>query len=229
MTFGDKVIIFLKELDYKGSLPGGIEIMNPFRENPEIIPVVSEFYKNFYGDIYQRHMILGINPGRFGGGVTGIPFTDSKRLIEYCGLSVKGLETFETSSVFFYEMINAYGGVDKFYSRFFISSVSPLGFTSISPKGNVVNCNYYDSRNLTEAVYGFIVDMIRKQLDFGIHRDICFCLGTGKNFKFLSALNNELGLFDRIEPLEHPRYIMQYRIKKKHLYIARYLEEFNKL
>jgi hypothetical protein len=227
--FADKVISFFKELEYRGSLPPGISIMNPFRDNPEIIPVISQFYTKFYSDNNPRHLILGINPGRFGAGVTGIPFTDTKRLKEKCGLSIPGLETFETSSVFIYEMIDAFGGAEKFYSEFFISSVSPLGFTSVSAKGKEVNYNYYDSKKLTEAVSPFIIESLNKQLEFGIERDICFCLGTGQNYKFLLQLNRELELFNKIVPLEHPRYVMQYKSRQKHTYIKRYIEELRKI
>jgi len=225
----EKVISFCKELEYKGSLPHGISIMNPFRDNPEIIPVISQFYYKFYNDNKSRHLILGINPGRFGAGVTGIHFTDTKRLTEKCGLSIPGLETFETSSVFVYEMIDAFGGAEKFYSEFFISSVSPLGFTSVSANGKAVNYNYYDSKKLTEAVLDFIIESIIVQLEFGIERDICFCLGTGQNYKFLAQLNGELKLFDKIVPLEHPRYVMQYKSKQKHTYINKYIEEFQRI
>ena len=229
MTFAEKVISFFKELDFNGSLPPGISIMNPFRENPEIIPVISKFYTRFYNDNLRRRFIMGINPGRFGAGVTGIPFTDTIRLTEKCGLSIPGLRTFETSSVFVYEMIDCYGGAEKFYSDFFISSVAPLGFTSVSKGGRQVNCNYYDSKKLIGALYGFIVENLAIQLKFGIERDICFCLGTGQNYKFLLHLNDELKLFERIVPLEHPRFIMQYRSKKKQYYIDKYIEEFSKL
>ena len=227
--FAEKVVSFFKELEYKGSLPPGVSIMNPFRDNPEIIPVISQFYSKFYTDDESRHLILGINPGRFGAGVTGIPFTDTKRLTEKCGLSIRGLETFETSSVFVYEMIDAFGGTENFYSKFFISSVSPLGFTSVSANGKAINYNYYDSKKLTEAVLDFIIESITKQLMFGIERDICFCLGTGQNFKFLSQLNSELKLFNKIEPLEHPRYVMQYKSKQKHIYIRKYIEELRRI
>jgi Domain of unknown function (DUF4918) len=229
MTFAEKVISFFKELEYKGSLPGGISVMNPFRENTQIIRLISDFYTRFYNDNNPRHIILGINPGRFGAGVTGIPFTDTKRLAEKFDLSVPGLQTFETSSVFVYEVIECYGGPRKFYSDFFISSVVPLGFTSIKKSSRPVNYNYYDSKKLTEAVYGFIVDSLTKQLQFGIERDICFCLGTGQNYKFILQLNHELKLFGRIVPLEHPRYVMQYKSKQKQFYIDKYIEEFNKL
>lgn len=228
-TFAGKVIAFFGELEYYGSLPQGISVMNPFRENPQIMPVISQFYTKFYSDNNKRHLILGINPGRFGAGVTGIPFTDTKRLIEKCGLTIPGILTFETSSVFVYEMIDAFGGAEKFYSKFFISSVSPLGFTSESEKGGILNYNYYDSRKLTETIYPFIIESLEKQLEFGIERDTCFCLGTGQNYKFVLQLNEKLKLFEKIVPLEHPRYVMQYKTKTKQIYIKKYLEEFQKV
>ena len=172
---------------------------------------------------------MGINPGRFGAGVTGIPFTDSKRLAEKCGLSIPGLKTFETSSVFVYEMIEAFGGVAQFYNKFFISAVCPLGFILVNDKGKNINYNYYDDPKLTTAVKGFITDSLVRQLEFGIRKETCFCLGTGKNYKFLIKLNDELKIFDRIIPLEHPRFIMQYKSKQKDLYIKKYLEEFGKV
>jgi hypothetical protein len=225
----DKIIQFLTGLNYTNKLPEGIAIMNPFRDDPKIIPVISQFYHKFYSDSNSRHLILGINPGRFGAGVTGIPFTDSKRLADKCGLSIDGLNTFETSSVFIYEMIDAFGGVEKFYNKFFISAVCPLGFTAISSKGKSVNYNYYDSRKLIEAVMPFIVDSLNSQMELGIETDICFCLGTGKNYKFLIELNNKLQLFRNIVALEHPRFIMQYKTRQKSFYINKYLEEFSRI
>jgi hypothetical protein len=227
--FSETVIQFFRELEYIGSLPGGISVMNPFRDNPEINPVISQFYHKFYDDNNPRHLILGINPGRFGAGVTGIPFTDSKRLSEKCGLSIPGLNTFETSSVYVYEMIDAFGGVEKFYNMFFISAVCPLGFTTISNKGKSVNYNYYDSKELTVAVMDFVIESLYKQLEFGIERDTCFCLGTGNNYKFILELNSKLKLFNNIVALEHPRYIMQYKTKLKGIYIKKYVEELRKV
>jgi hypothetical protein len=224
-SFADKVISFFKELKYSGSLPGGISIMNPFLESPEIHNIISEFYRKYYSDNKPRHIIIGINPGRFGAGATGIPFTDTVRLKEKLGLSIPGLKTYEPSSAFIYEMIDRYGGPEKFYGDFLVSSVSPLGFTTTGPRGNQVNYNYYDSRELTEAILEFAIDSIRKQLDFGILRDKAFCLGTGKNYKFLQKINQEQNFFERIEALEHPRFIMQYRSKQKEKYIELYMEK----
>lgn len=225
-TFGEKVVAFYRDLEFNGSLPPGISIMNPYNEDARVMSLVSAFYSKFYSDTRERHLILGINPGRFGAGVTGLPFTDTVRLWEKCGLKIDGTATFETSSVFIYEMIDSFGGTEKFYSEFYISAISPLGFTSIGKKGNAVNYNYYDSRKLLEAVYGFILENLEKQLGFGIIKDVCFCLGTGQNFKFLNDLNDKKKYFNKVVPLEHPRYIMQYKTKMKDYYISKYLEEF---
>ena len=84
LTFADHVIAFNQTLDFSGKLPDGINIMNPFKGNDEIIAVSSLFYRTFYNDHKKRHLILGINPGRFGAGVTGVPFTDTKRLKNEC-------------------------------------------------------------------------------------------------------------------------------------------------
>src|SRR6056297_952643 len=143
-TFAQKVIRFNKSLHFKGKLPGQIRIMNPFRENEGILPVMEEFYNKFYNDQHHRKFILGINPGRFGAGATGIPFTDTKRLSEVCGIHIESVRTHETSSVFIYEMIEKYGGANRFYSDYYINSICPLGFLRMNAKRNWVNCNYYD-------------------------------------------------------------------------------------
>lgn len=228
-TFADKIIAFNKSLDFKGGLPQGIRIMNPFKENKLILPVSSAFYKKYYSDTRPRHMILGINPGRFGAGLTGIPFTDPKRLQSRCQIEYAGESAHEPSSVFVYDVIEAFGGEEKFYSRFYINSICPLGFTSAGKKGREVNYNYYDSRELTESVFDFILESIRKQIKFGILTDVCFCFGKGKNEKFLQEINQRYKFFGRIAGLDHPRFIMQYKAKSKQDYIDKYLKAFREV
>jgi len=201
--------------------------MNPFAESPEALKVSELFYRKYYNDNRQRRIILGINPGRFGAGITGIPFTDTKRLSDECGITVEGFSSHETSSVFVYDMIRCYGGPAKFYLDYYINSVCPLGFVKRSNNGKEVNYNYYDDRELNSVVMEFILTSLQQQLSFGIKRDRGYCLGTGKNFQFLERLNSRLGLFDRLIPLEHPRYIMQYRLKRKDEYIKKYLRLLN--
>ena len=226
-TLAERIIEFNRTLDFNGDLPLGINIMNPFKGEGDILTVSSAFYQKYYNDNNLRHLILGINPGRFGAGVTGIPFTDTKRLTNECGLSYSGKETHEPSSVFVYEVIEAYGGVEKFYNDFYINSISPLGFTISDERGNEKNYNYYDSKELTENMYPFMVDNIYKQIALGMETDICFCFGTGKNDKFLRQLNDKYGFFKSIVALEHPRFVMQYKSKSKAEYIEKYMKAFS--
>jgi hypothetical protein len=228
MTFADKVMRFNKQLTYTGDeLPPGIRIMNPFKEFEQPIQIADAFYHKYYNDDEPRHIILGINPGRFGGGVTGIPFTDPKRLIYECNISYEGKITHEPSSVFVYEMINAYGGAEAFYKKLYINSLCPLGFTIADAKGKVKNYNYYDSKELVNAVTGFIIGNIKKQIDLGVKTDVCFCLGTGKNENFLRKLNDKHHFFKKIVELEHPRFIMQYKMQNKQHYIDKYIAAFH--
>lgn len=228
-SFADKIIAFNKSLHCKGSLPTGISMMNPFKENKNVLPLSTTFYKKFYNDTRLRHLILGINPGRFGAGVTGIPFTDTKRLVEKCQIKYDGKETHEPSSVFVYDVIEAYSGAASFYNNFYINSICPLGFTATTTAGREINYNYYDSKELTNAVYDFIIASIKKQISFGINTDTCICFGNGKNEKFLRRLNDEHGFFNNIIALEHPRFVMQYKSKTKQLYIDKYIAAFHTL
>ena len=228
-TFADKVIEFNQQLEFKGELPEGIRIMNPFKENKTALEVSSAFYKKYYDDFQDRHLILGINPGRFGGGVTGVPFTDPKRLLEKCAISFPGPLTHEPSSVFVYNVIDAFGGAEAFYQQFYIHSICPLGFTNATPQGKEINYNYYDSKNLTLTVYDFMVESLQKQIAFGINTDICFCFGTGKNEAFLRQLNQAHHFFKKIIALEHPRFVMQYKAKSKPEYIDKYLAAFRQV
>ncbi len=196
MSFADKVIQFNKQLTYTGStLPQGIHIMNPFRTDGAVMHIVRAFYRKYYNDDNPRYIILGINPGRFGGGLTGIPFTDPKRLISECNIEYKGKITHEPSSVFVYDVIKAYGGNDAFYRNFYINSVCPLGFTSVDSKGKEKNYNYYDSKDLSNAVYPFIIENIRHQIAMGIQTDTCICFGTGRNEEYLFKLNARVWIF----------------------------------
>lgn len=228
-TFADRVIEFNNSLAFTGKLPDGIRIMNPFKNNDSIITISSAFYKKYYNDNNRRHLILGINPGRFGAGITGIPFTDTKHLKNECGINYSGIETHEPSSVFVYEVIEKYGGIKKFYNDFFINSICPLGFTISDSQGKETNYNYYDCKELTDSVYDFMISSIRKIINIGIHTDVCFCFGTGKNYKFFQQLNHEKKYFNKIIAIEHPRYVMQYKTKSKSIYMEKYLAAFNQI
>ncbi len=217
-TFADRAIHFYKDLRINTSLPAGSEILNPY-ENPAVKDIVTSFFTRFYDDQQDRVILLGINPGRFGAGITGITFTDPIRLEEDCQIPNGFEKRAELSSRFIYEVISSYGGCQAFYQRFFLSAVSPLGFVRDGK-----NLNYYDDRELEAALGKFIESSLRDQIDLGIRKDKAICLGEGKNMKYLEKLNKKLDLFGEIISLPHPRWVMQYRFKRKEEFIEKYLE-----
>ena len=223
-TFASKVIKFNKELDFSEKLNNRIQVMNPFKENEEILSIIDLFYNKFYNDNKVRKLILGINPGRLGAGVTGIPFTDTKRLSEICNIKIESVSSHEPSSVFIYELIDKYGGVYKFYKDFYINSICPLGFIEQNEKGNWVNCNYYDYKELFSKMEKFIISSLKKQISFGVDTNTCFVLGK-KNAKYLNIINEKEKLFDNIVIFDHPRYIVQYKSKEIDNYISEYLKK----
>lgn len=216
MSFAESIINFYKSLE-PPRLPKGVEILFP-QKNKDVMKLVETFFYKFYNDDRPRHLIFGINPGRFGAGTTGINFTAPKQLKEFCDIDHSFKSQTELSAEFIYDSIIAFGGVKKFYQDYFITSISPLGFVK-----DGVNMNYYDDKKLQQSVTPFIIDSIQKQISIGFKTDRCFCIGGDKNLKFFSSLNNEYKFFNEIIPLPHPRFIMQYRRKQKEVYIQQYL------
>jgi hypothetical protein len=220
MFFSDKILNFYQSLQLNTPLPENVLVMNPYQD-AVALDLCSKFYHKFYDDHEERIAILGINPGRFGGGITGIPFTDPVKLEVQCGIANDLKKKVELSADFIYSTIDAYGGPKKFYSKFYFSALSPLGFTKDDK-----NLNYYDIRLLQETVEPFMISCIEKQLSFGARRDISFCLGEGKNFAYLQSLNARFSFFKKIIPLSHPRFIMQYRRKTVDQYINTFVTHF---
>ena len=219
-TEADRIITFLTTLKPDFQLPPGVEIMNPFMDKHSL-ELVKLFYYKYYSDNHYRHFIFGINPGRWGGGITGIPFTDPQKLKNICRIENDLPQKQELSANFIYAMIESFGGVTAFYNKFFITAVCPLGFTK-----NGKNLNYYDDKNLQHASEPFIAECIQKQLALLKAEPACFCLGEGDNFRYLDRLNEQFKFFKKIIPLPHPRWIMQYRRKQLNEYINLYATAF---
>lgn len=220
-----KIIRFNRNLQYEGDLPEGYQVMNPFGNNPETMQVMETFYRRFYDDGKRRKFLIGINPSRHGAGVTGIPFTDTKRLESDCGIRMESARTHEVSSVFIYDMIRASGGAADFYRNFYINSPFPLAIIRRTKNGSWVNANYYDDRQLFEAVQPFMIRSLKAHISIGVHTDKVYILGK-KNAQFLEKINQREKLFGELVVLEHPRYIQQYQSKNKDFYINKYLEAF---
>lgn len=213
MSFATRIIDYFTNLDTDWDLPAGVSLLDPFADSLAL-PLFQTFYHQYFDSDRPRIFLLGINPGRHGAGVTGIPFTDPRILTEVCNIPNDLPQKYELSALYIYDLIEAYGGPAAFYQDVYINSVCPLGFVK-----DGINCNYYDDPALQDAVTPYILDGIQSQIACGTRTDVAISLGKGKNFKFLKKFNQEHKLFDEVIALPHPRWVMQYRRKLKDQFI----------
>src|SRR3989338_3224265 len=85
-TFAEKAFNFYARLELPKILPAGILAMNPYQDE-KTREYSRLFLRKFYADNQKRVFVFGINPGRFGAGVTGVTFTDPVALKMACGIS----------------------------------------------------------------------------------------------------------------------------------------------
>lgn len=217
--FADQLLHFLRTFPLPTNLPIGIEARSPFRE-PEVYALLSQFAHKFYLDGPPRVAMLGINPGRLGMGRTGVAFTDPTALAEFCGIPNElPRQRPETSTQFVYKVITEMGGPAVFYEHFYLASVYPLVLLK-----NGLNHNYYDSPALIKSLWADMRLSLRQQVqDLGLRRDVAVSLGR-RNGLFFQRLNDELGLFEKIIVLDHPRYLMQYKSRDLAANVAHYVE-----
>src|SRR2546423_2948250 len=221
-TWAENILSFYQKLEPPDPLPDDIQWLYP-QKNPVVLSIVKEFYSQYYNDHHKRTILLGINPGRFGAGITGINFTAPRQLSEFCGIEHSFKKQSELSAEFIYEVVNNYGGPGSFYYEFFIGSVCPLGFIQ-----NGKNLNYYDNKELLQKVEPFIIQHLDLLFSFNVNRENCICIGGEKNFRYLNALNEKKKWFKQIDVLPHPRFIMQYKRRQKEEYIDQYLRLLQK-
>lgn len=216
MSFSTKAIKYFCNLKTSDLNVSGVDLLNPY-ENADVNMVVKNFFTRFYKDNNKRLFVLGINPGRFGAGLTGISFTDPIALREHCGIENSLGNRKELSSKFVYSVAEKYGGTYKFFSNVFLTALYPFAVIK-----NGKNYNYYDEKSLSEKLLPEIIRNVKKQIDFGARRNYAILLGK-KNAEYFSSLNDEHNFFRKIVVLEHPRYIMQYRLKQVDKYIDKYV------
>ena len=221
MSFSSKAINYFCNLKTPHIKSSGVGVINPY-EKDDVKEIVKKFYAKFYDDQNERLFIIGINPGRFGGGLTGIAFTDPVALRENCKIENNLSNRKELSSKFVYAVAKKFGSVENFFSKVFLTALYPF---AIIKDGK--NYNYYDEKNLAENLRIDIVQNINSQIAFGARRDYVILLGK-MNADYFSSINEEYSFFKEIIVLEHPRYIMQYKLKQIDSYIKKYLGAINK-
>lgn len=217
-TFGTCIYRFLTTLEFTVDLPSGFELLNPYADE-EVRRVLAAFCNKYYNDSMKRIPVWGINPGRFGGGVTGLSFTDPYALANQLGISTTLDGRRELSAEFIGMVIDEFGGPGKFYSLFCLSALSPLGFVK-----NGKNVNFYDDRILKKNIIGFITRSLVTQGKCGLSADQCVVLGTGTLKRFVETTVKPAIGYREIQYLEHPRFIMQYRRRNVNEYVSRYID-----
>jgi hypothetical protein len=168
-----------------------ITIITDFLEN---IRWMEAFYRRYVEPFQPRFVICGINPGRFGSGKVGIPFLDFRALNELVGDT--GRLDSEKSARFFYSVVKHFGP-GRFYSTFYVTNVSRLGFTKDGR-----NINYY---RLPEDIQAVILDQFIHEMDLV---DPAHIISTGRevertlaSLKASGRIRADIGL-----RLRHPRW-----------------------
>jgi Uracil DNA glycosylase superfamily len=219
-TIGKKYTDFICDLKCLPALPSNINYLDPYKDK-EVQSLVARFFTKYFDDNNSRVLVLGINPGRFGGGQTGIAFTDPVVLQDYCGINNVIPKRRELSSTYIYDFIDKFGGAGSFYDQFLISSICPLGFIRDGK-----NLNFYDDKLLLAATKKFIENSFRSHIEMGFAADVIIVFGK-KNTEYFNELNKKKKYFKKVITLEHPRYIMQYKRKLLPQYIDKWMDVFN--
>jgi len=108
-------------------------VLSDFVQNREGI---NAFCQKFYGDVIPHVMISGINPGRFGAGMTGIPLLDFMSLSQL--ISGTDRVELEKSASFIFQVVRRLG-IETFLRTFYVNNFSSVGYLR-----NEKNLNYYD-------------------------------------------------------------------------------------
>ncbi|AYA36270.1 DUF4918 family protein [Hymenobacter oligotrophus] len=227
-TFGSRLTTFLTGFPAAPPLPGGVVAYNPYQA-PPAAELLRSFGQRYYANNHPRVALLGINPGRFGAGTTGVAFTDPAALQLHCGVANSLPHRAELSSQFVYQLVAALGGAAEFYRHFYLGSLYPLVLCrtakiTITTMRPPLHYNYYDASAVTNALWPHLQLAFQQQFDLGLRRDVAISLGR-RNGEYFQRLNQELQLFERVLVFDHPRYLMQYKRRAVPEFVARYAAE----
>lgn len=216
--FGRFVEHFLSNVTVGVELPADVQVLRPYTD-PEVRRVLRLMCRKYYAGGHPRVGVWGINPGRFGAGVTGLSFTDPWAVAHDLGIPTTLEGRRELSAEFISRVIAAYGGAQKFYRDVYMSALCPLGFTR-----HDVNINFYDDAQLAKTIRPKIIEWMSQALDAGVRRDVTIVLGAGKLRSYMEKhIRTDVGLAEVVY-LDHPRYIMQYRRRDVEAYVELYVE-----
>lgn len=217
-TFAEFVERFLTTISIPDRLPRSIEVLQPYSDT-EVRRILHEMCLRYYASASTRTGVWGINPGRFGAGLTGLAFTDPWAVQHELGITTSLSGRREMSAEFVSMVIAAYGGPDSFYSDVYMSALSPLGFIREG-----VNINFYDDAALEKMMRPHIIGWMNDVFAHAVRRDVTILLGSGKLRTFMERSVKEAIGVSEVIYLDHPRYIMQYRRREIEQYIQLYVD-----
>ena len=216
MTFVTRVIEFYENFAVPPGLPSDLSLTNPYQDDNRRA-AINSYYSKYFDDDKFRHHILGINPSRMNATATGIHYTDGFALQNYCDIGNSFSKSRELTSDFFYRVVIAVGGPEKFFGRVFPWAMMPV---TVTKKGNYAN--YYAND---------VVEDLSKLVENNVHwtsklpsTGRLVILGSGENKKFFQKLSGAPFGYNEVRVLPHPRWIMQYNHSKLNIYVDEYID-----
>ena len=168
-----------------------IRIISDFLENVRWMEL---FSRKYIKPFHPGAVICGINPGRFGSGKVGVPFLDFRALNELVGDT--GREDTEKSARFFLAVVRHFGP-RQFYSTFYVTNISWLGFTKDGR-----NINYY---LLPKDIQAVLLDKFTYEM--GLVKPTHIISTSREVAKTLQALKDDGKITANIGlRLKHPRW-----------------------
>ena len=186
---------------YSGSLQSrNVKILSYFIDNKDNI---IKFHKKYVEPNSPKIVICGINPGRNGAGLTGIPFIDFESLSKMIP-DIKEND-WEPSAKFFFSIIQEFG-IEAFYRNFHVTNISWFGFSRINKPKNV---NYFDNDISTEIATCLInkfveeIELINPDYIIPLSKHVLYEL---ESLKKKCRIRAEIGT-----RLNHPSWVTTYR------------------
>jgi uracil-DNA glycosylase len=203
-TFTEKYSEILRSIN--------IGILSEFLDNKNNI---IEFHKKYVQPNSPKIVMCGINPGRKGAGISGIPFIDTNSLSKMLP-DISNLKS-EKSAKFFFSIVEELG-INEFYKNVHVTNMSWFGFYKLD-KGTNLNYN-----SLPIEIQNVLIDKFVEEMDF-INPDVIIPIGDIVNWELLFNLKVKNRINAEIaQRLYHPAY----RLVDRKTYIgalAKYLKE----
>jgi len=186
-----------------------IGILSDFLKNKENVIKFDNYYIN---KNKPKIVLCGLNPGRLGAGLTGIPFIDFNSLSQM----LPNIERFdkENSANFIFKIIQRFG-FEYFYEKFYITNISKYGYYKI---GSGKNINYPDLPiQVQDWLYEKFIDEMKS-----LNPDVIIPLSESvenslKKLKSQGSLPYQIG-----ERLNHPSWVMTYKKKEMDIWLDKY-------